>query len=549
MTNRIKFILACIGLIVLTLVVFAQVRHFSFITYDDDIYVTENYYVKQGLTLDSAIWAFNTTRSHHWHPVTWLSHMLDIQLFGMAPGAHHTVNLLIHILNTLLLFLMLFGLTRAMWPSLMVAALFAIHPLHVESVAWIADRKDLLCTMFGLLAILAYCRYVKSRKWIYYLLLIIAFILGLMSKPMLVTLPFLLLLIDFWPLQRLALGLPTVDREYSPASCRSDDDSTSWMVLLAEKIPLIALTIGSGAATLLIMEWRPGFSIGRLLPSSEQIGGVFIACGHYLWKTLIPYHLSIHYNKFSSTPLWQFACASAVLGGITVLTVKRHRRNPYLLFGWLWYLFTILPVLGIVTIGPPRMADRFTYLPLIGIYVMIVWGGCDIVSKWRYFKTRLAVLATVWLLVLASLAWVQTGHWKNSEVLYRHAIAIDNDNYLAHNNLGIILAKQGRVEQALYHYGRAAEAHPHYSKIYNNIGIIYSRRGDFEQAIYHFQKALRINSDNFKAHNNLGFALEQLGDLQQAIVHYRIALEINPQYERGLENLRAAEALQAHHKK
>jgi len=548
MVNRIKFFLAIFGLFLITLVVFAQVRHFSFTTYDDNIYVTENHYVKQGLTLDSVCWAFRATRSLHWHPVTWLSHMLDVQLFGMAPGAQHIVNLLIHILNALLLFHILHSLTRAMWPSFMVAALFAVHPLHVESVAWIADRKDLLCAMFGFLAILAYCGYVKSRKPLYYLLLMVAFILGLMSKPMLVTLPFLLLLIDFWPLQRFAIGIPAVDRNIHPsASSKTHADPTSWMVLLAEKIPLIALTIASGAATLLIMEWRPGFSIERLLPSSQQIGGVLIAWGQYLWKTLIPHHLTIHYSKLSSPPFWMVACTGAVLAGITVLAVKRRRQSPYLLFGWLWYLGTILPVLGIVTIGPPRMADRFTYLPLIGIFVMLIWGAGDLVNKWRYRKTGLVIAAVVWLLVLAGLAWVQTGHWKNSETLYRHAIAIDNDNYLAHNNLGIILAKQGKAEQALYHYRRVVEIKPRYSKIYNNIGIIYAEKGDSQQAIDHFKKALRINPLNAKAHNNLGFAVEQLGDLQQAITHYKKALEINPHYERGFENLRAAKARQAQH--
>ena len=429
-------------LIAVTLAAFWQVRDHEFVHYDDDKYVMENPHVPTGLTRESIKWAFTATHASNWHPLTWLSHMLDCQLYGLNPRGHHVSSLLFHAANTVLLFLVLRRMTGALWKSAFVAALFAIHPLHVESVAWVAERKDVLSTLFWMLTMLAYLRYVEKPTIQRYLPVLMLFALGLMAKPMLVTLPFVLLLMDYWPLGRLDNGL-SVTR----------DRLKRYWGLVREKLPLFALTAISCVVTFLVQRHGGAMPDLEWLPLDVRIANALVSYAKYIGKMLLPRHLAVLYPYPSGTlPLWQLAGAVFLLMYVSVMVFRSRQRYPYLAVGWAWYVGTLVPTIGIVQVGKQALADRYTYVPLIGLFIIIAWGVPDlvarwcVVSSWRRRRILLAVSATASILALMTCTWFQVGRWRDRISLYTHALRVTSNNATIHNNLGNALLAEGKID-------------------------------------------------------------------------------------------------------
>jgi Tfp pilus assembly protein PilF len=562
--NRNYLVLAvCIALSITTIAVFWQVGNHEFISFDDNDYVTENRYVQDGLTLKGIVWAFSGPHAHNWHPLTWLSHMLDCQLFGLKPGRHHLVNLLFHVANTLLLFLVLHRMTKALWQSAFVAGLFALHPLHVESVAWVAERKDVLSTFFWMLTMGAYVYYVEHPGYKRYLLVFVFFLLGLMSKPMLVTLPFVLLLLDFWPLKRLhkaksgariaaARSQPArrgKKKQKSRQPLQKDTPQKMAAVktlalwpeirpLLKEKIPFFVVTILFCFIT--IYAQHRVVKPMELYPLGLRIANALISYVSYIGKMLWPVKLSIFYPYVGVALLsWQAVSAILVIMVTTYVTIRAARSFPYLIVGWLWYLGTLIPVIGLVQVGLQSMADRYTYVPLIGVFIMIAWGAPEILNRWRYGRFALASAAVVILLACMIMTYVQIGFWRNSIALYEHAIEVTSANSWAQNNLGYALALQGKRDEAIAHFQEAISinnpADAHY-----NLGIMMASQGKLDDAINHFRESIRISPEYAKAHNNLGSALLSQGRFDEAITSYREALRLNPDYTIAQDNLKNA---------
>ena len=497
------------ALTVSALLVFWQVRNFDFIGYDDNNYVYENPHVLNGLTFDNIIWAFTTGHAANWHPLTWLSLMLDCQLFGPSPAGFHLTNLFFHIANTLLLFLVLKQLTNAIWQSAFVAALFALHPLHVESVVWVAERKDVLSTFFWLLAMLAYVRYVRQPNAARYLLVLLIFALGLMAKPMLVTLPFVLLLLDYWPFQR------KISRR-----------------LLAEKIPFFALSVISSVITFLVQRSSGAVSDIDTLSLNNRIANALLSYAEYMGKMLWPINLAAFYpfNPAASFPFWQTAACALLLLGISVFVVYLGRNQRYLFLGWFWFVVTLVPVIGIVQVGRQAYADRYTYIPYIGLFIMLAWSLPQLLSKWPQRKIALGLSMIIVLTTLGICAYRQTSHWKNSFTLFSHAIEVTQNNYIACNNLGAAYDDIGRWPEAIKSYNQAIIFNPNYLIAYNNIGNVYTKLGRYTEAIEVYKNAIRIKPDYAEAHYNLGIAYGNLGRNTEAIEAYKNAIRIRPNY-------------------
>ena len=523
-----------LGLLAAVAVAYWPVRGFGFVRFDDPLYVTENPYVLAGLTGRGLQWAFTSGHAANWHPVTWLSHMLDVALFGVDAGAHHAVSVLLHVATSALLFVVLLRMTGSAWPSLLVAALFALHPLHVESVAWIAERKDVLSALFWMLTLWAYDRYVRDPGPRRFAWVLLAFALGLMSKPMVVTLPFVLLLLDVWPLRRLS-PWPTW------ASLRP---------LLREKLPLFALSAASATITVLAQSRGGAVASSARLPLTERVGNAAISYVAYVQKTLWPDHLAAYYPYPRPTPSVLAAISALALLIATVSAVWIGRRRPYVLVGWLWYLGTLVPVIGIVQVGTQAMADRYAYLPLIGLFVVLAWALHDLVEANP--SRRLPVLIAAGALVVACTAITrgQVRHWESSETLWTHALAVTRGNYAAHTYLGNALASAGNVDSAIAEYTEALRLNPDFPEAHNNLGPALASRGETDAAIAHFTAALRLRPNYADAHNNLGVALASRGRLEEAIAQYREVLRIDPEHAHAHGNLglalytlgRAAEA-------
>jgi tetratricopeptide (TPR) repeat protein len=504
-----------------TIAVYAPVRHYPFVSFDDQLYVSENRQVAHGLTPTAIAWAFTTDRAANWHPVTWLSHLCDVQMYGLNAGPHHVTNLVLHLLNTLLLFWVLRRMTRATGRSALVAALFAVHPLHVESVAWIAERKDVLSTFFWMLTIWAYVGYQQRRTWLRYGLVAVPLALGLMAKPMLVTAPFALLLLDVWPLGRAWPGtggprpsLPDVVRQ--------------WVPLFREKVPLFALAVASSAVTFVVQ--RQGGAVGDFgtFPFAGRVANALVSYVAYIGKMIWPMRLLVFYPYPTSAPVWPAFVALVALVGVSVLAVRLAARRPYLAFGWFWYLATLLPTVGIVQVGAQALADRYTYVPLIGLFVIVAWGVPDLVARWRVPRLALSVAAAAAILACAAIARAQVTVWSSSEALWQHALALDADNYRAHDALGLIAAERGHTIDAMTHFSEAIRLEPGAPDPYNDLGLMLARQGRFDEAVAHYQFALQLKPRLAEAHNNLGMALASQGKLGEAIVHYTEALRIDP---------------------
>ncbi len=549
MPHRRWKIIACLFLVVATLAVYAKVINYQFINYDDGLYVTDNPMVQGGLTLPGLIGAFTSTCAGLWHPVTMLSHMLDCQLFGLHPGGHHLTSLLFHTANALLLFLWLQRTTGALGPSFLVAALFALHPLHVESVAWVAERKDVLSTFFWLLTMWAYVWYVESPGFRRYLLILACFILGLMAKPMLVTLPLVLLLLDYWPLHRWTSNRSaTVSPSKGPSRVSPDrktQQGVSIKRLAWEKAPLFAL-----AALFTIVTFFAEKEVGavtslRDLALTSRLANVMVAYVSYLGQMFWPAHLAVLYPlPMHSLPIWQAPAAGLALAVLTFLALRQARRHPYLPVGWLWYLGTLLPVIGLVQVGVQAMADRYTYVPFIGLFIVVVWGMADLGARWRVPRLLLPVGAGVVLSALMICTWVQVSYWRDSISLYEHTLKVTSSNPLIQSNLGVVLAAQGKMDQAMAHFAEALRLKPDLAKTHNNLGLVLVAQGKMDQAMAQYAEALRLKPDYAEAHNNLGLALAAQGKMDQAVAQYAEALRLKPDLADAHNNLGLALAAQ-----
>jgi tetratricopeptide (TPR) repeat protein len=497
----------CLLLVALTLAVYWRTSSYSFISYDDPDYVSANKHVQRGLTIDNIRWAFTTGAAANWHPITWLSHMLDWQLFGNRPGMHHLMNVLLHAANAVLVYWVLTRMTGAIWKSAIVAALFALHPLHVQSVAWVAERKDVLSTFFMLLTLLAYERYVKSSKWQWYAAVIVLFALALMAKPMAITLPLIFLLLDWWPLER---------RDVKRA--------------ILEKIPLLALAAASAIVTFLVQRAGGAVTSVDKVPAGLRISNAIVSYARYLLKMVWPVDLAVFYPMPKGWPVWEVAFAALFLIAVTSLVLRSRKRMPWLAVGWLWYLIMLLPVIGIIQVGEQAMADRYTYLPLLGIFIMIVWS---VPEKMHRAATAGAALA---LVVLSALTAWQVGYWQNSETLFCRAANVTSDNWLAYNHLASALAEQQRYPEALSVARTAVSIHPS-DKTHFNLANLLRKMGDLEGATLEYQRALDANPNLAVARNNLGITLAQLGRLPEAEHQLRAAISIDNNYADAHANL------------
>ncbi|HXE98651.1 MAG TPA: tetratricopeptide repeat protein [Dongiaceae bacterium] len=498
-----SIILISITLIVLVAAVYLQAGNHEFLNFDDDVYVTANPHVASGLTGGNIIWAFTAFDRSNWHPVTWLSHMADAQLYGMSPRGHHLTNVVIHAISTVILFLLLFRVTGSRWQSSFVAALFALHPLHVESVAWVAERKDVLSAFFWFLTLLLYSEYATRQKRLFYILTLFSFMLGLMSKPMLVTLPLVMLMMDYWPLGRFRNG------EGGEGLTQPSGRGSVLMVLVKEKIPFFACSLLSSVAT--IIAQHSGGAIQRLdeIPFLLRIENALIAYVTYIGKTLWPHDLAILYPIPLSLPPWQAICSLLVLLLVSAVTIRARHRYPYLAAGWFWFLVTLVPVIGIIQVGVQSMADRYSYIPLTGLFIMAAWGVPDLAKGLKQRQGILALLAGAVIIASAALTWQQLGYWRDNISLYRHTLQVTDGNYVIHNNLGSALANKWDLDAAILEFNEALRINPDYSDAHYNLGMAFAMKGSLDAAIRELREALRINPNNAKASYNLGVALDQ----------------------------------------
>nr|MBC8360831.1 tetratricopeptide repeat protein [Candidatus Desulfatibia profunda] len=474
--------LVCLFLVIAILAVYWQVRNYSFVNYDDSQYVTQNHNVQAGLTLESITWSFTAVQASNWHPLTWISHMLDCQLYGMNPGRHHLTNVLLHILNSLLLFLVFMRMTGKLWQSGFVAALFALHPLHVESVAWISERKDVLSTFFWMLSLWGYLRYVERPGVCRYLLLLFLFILGLMTKPMLVTLPFVLLLLDYWPLNRFQSG-SSGDGNHSIQ--RPFDFGLVW-----EKIPLFLLSAVSSVTTYIVQKSGGAVNSLAAIPFHDRIANAIVSYVSYIGKMIWPNNLAVFYPYQKSILLWKVAGAGLLLVVVPVVIFRMVRTKPYFAVGWLWYIGTLVPVIGLVQVGAQGMADRYTYVPLIGIFVIIAWGVPDFMPKWRYRRIGFTVTIAAILAIMMITTRLQIRYWSNSVTLFEHALEVTVDNCIVHAKLGEALAGQGKIDAAVRHYHEALRIKPDFVAALLNLGVALKEKGELNEAINQFMASL-----------------------------------------------------------
>ena len=512
-------LLMAAALAVATLAVYGQVITHQFIDFDDDLSIRDNPMVKSGLTMKGIGWAFTTFHDSSWHPLTWLGHMVDSQIFGLNAGGHLLVNALIHVSNTLLLFLLLKRLTGASWRSAIVAALFALHPLHVESVAWAVERKDTLSTFFGLLSLLAYVRYTEAPSWKRYALVTLWLILGLMSKPMLVTWPFVFLLLDYWPLQR---------PRWQPANGLSRLAGAS-APLIGEKLPLFCL-----AAVLAIVS-RLAVSIAGTrplvdLPVLSRLSNGLVSYAKYLVLTIWPNDLAVYYPLSpEGVPLWQLAAAVVVLAGITGFAVWNATKRPYFIVGWLWFLGTMIPVIGFTPVGVgSAMADRYHYIPSIGLFVAIVFGLGDLATAWRIGRGPIAAVCALVLLILGLLAGIQVHRWRDSVTLFEHTLSVTSNNMLIQNQMGSVLNRQGKHAEAISHFAEALRIKPDYFHALANMGRVLWQQGKAKEAAGFYKRALMVRPDSAKAHWQLGLILSEQGENAEALQEFFKTVELAP---------------------
>lgn len=548
-------------LVVAVFLVYGQVAHHSYVLFDDPLYVTENSIVQNGLTPEGLYWAFTSVHASNWHPITWISHMMDVALFNLHPGGHHLTNVAFHAINSLLLFALFHKMTAQIGPSALIATFFALHPFHVESVAWISERKDVLSTFFWMLAIGSYVRFVQTGRYSRYGLALLFFILGLMSKPMVVTLPFVLLLLDVWPLERLR-------------GCGSGQGKkTALATLVREKTPFFALSVASSVITVVAQHSDGAISSLETLPISVRAANAVVAYAAYAGKMLWPSSLSVIYPFPAHLPWWHVGSAVLTIVAVSFVSIKSVDRRPYLFVGWFWFLGTLVPVIGIIQVGLQAMADRYTYVPLIGLFICTVWGGREIGIRLAGPRTIGAAVAGI-ILALAVISHHQVTFWKDSYALFERALAVTWDNYPAHTamgnalaadgryaeavqhyqeavriqpgfdeariNLSLVLLKLGVIDQAQTHFGLVAKPFDHVAEFQFNMGNALLTRNRVDEAMEHYSNALDADPLFADAHNNMGLALVLKNRLDRAIFHFQKALQLQPDFSDARANLQRA---------
>jgi protein O-mannosyl-transferase len=599
--------LISILLVVLIWLVFGKTIGYDFVNYDDRVYVYQNPIVTDGLTLHGIAWGFSHTHARNWHPLTTVSHMLDCQIFGLRAGGHHFTNVFLHTLAVLLLFFTLREMTDAVWRSALVAAVFAVHPLHVESVAWIAERKDVLSAVFFMLTLLAYTSYVRRLSIGYYLVMLVFSACGLMSKSMLVTTPLVLLLLDYWPLARRQTSdirgqnsegssrrsegrgqirhrtdspwRRTADRSQKSKIKVARLEKQSWLRLILEKIPLFALSILGGLVTFLIQERSAG-SLEQL-PLGWRINNATLSTVIYIRQLFWPTRLAVFYpHPENNVTIWQLGLALGFSIALTAFVFFVRRSRPYLLVGWMWYLAMLLPVIGVVQVGLQGHADRYSYLPHIGLYLALTWLVADLFSSLRYGRVLLGAASVIVLAGLSACAWKQTSYWRNSDTLWTRALAVTSNNETAHTNFGMLLLNQGHIDEAISHFEaalrivsesgqahyaltraiiycdlanalvrkglpdeaiqqlrKAVELQPNYADAHYNLATVLLQNGEVDEAVAHWQTTLSINPNDAEAHIALANVLLTKGQLREAMAHYQAAIEAEPLSTMALNNL------------
>jgi Flp pilus assembly protein TadD len=568
MQHRSTFIFVVLVLVVVTVATYWQVQTHDFVNYDDHLYVTENWRVQAGLNWDNIVWAFSQIHDANWHPLVLLSHMLDCDVFGLRAGGHHLTNVIFHLTNTLLLFLVINKATGAIWRSALVAALFAVHPVHVESVAWVSERKDVLSTLFWILTMWAYLQYVRSSNVSRFFLALLFFSVGLMAKPMLVTLPFVLLLLDYWPLGRFTLPWPNRrgienNNGINPVS----KEMKVVLRLFVEKLPFFVLSAGSCIITFVAQQKDGAMGSLEAYSLGPRVANALIAYMGYIGKTVWPSGLAVFYPYPDVISGWKAGGAGLLLLCISVVVFWMARRLPYLVVGWMWFIGTLVPVIGLVQVGAQSMADRYTYISTIGLFMMVAWGVWDIVAGRKYAKVAVGAVSALVVLVLAYGTTLQVSHWKDSVALfqralavtlaleergnldeavshYRAALQIKPDFAEAHNNLASALEEKEDFVGARFHYSQAIRMWPDFAEAHNNFAGLLKTAGELDEAASHYFEALRINPSFAEAHNNLAVLLAEQGDLDKAVVHYFEALRIRPAFAEAHNNVGIVFAMQ-----
>jgi len=513
------------ALAIVTLAIYAQVVGHQFITLDDPTYIRENPMVNRGVTLGGVAWAFTTFYATNWHPLTWISHMLDCQFFGMNAGRHLLINALIHVANTILVFWFLLRTTRARWPSALVAALFALHPLHVESVAWVSERKDTLSTFFGLLSLIAYVRYAKAPSISRYAWVAIALALGLLAKPMLVTWPFVMLLLDYWPLGRLAGPMVKEHRRGAPHK----EAATGIASLVWEKLPLFALVAASAIITFVAQSQGGAVRTFTDAPITLRLSNALVSYVKYLLLTFWPNDLAVYYPfAWAGIPAWQIIGAALLLLGITAFCFSQRKIRPYLIVGWLWFLGTLVPVIGLVQVGGQIMADRYFYVPSIGLFIAIVFGLADIAKSWRVAPLLSGGIAVGVLLILATLTNAQAQRWRDSFTLFEHTLAVTPPNLRIENSLALAMGASGKYDEAAAHFEKTLQIDPSFYDGLVGMGVTRAFQGRMPEAIGYFQAAIRSQPDTPKAHVQLALALWKENNDQAAFEEMRRASQLAP---------------------
>jgi protein O-mannosyl-transferase len=552
----VQSLFVCVVLVAITWLVFGQTLRHDFVNFDDDLYVYDAPAIQAGLTIKGIALAFTNLHARNWHPLTTISHMADCQLYGLKARGHHATNVILHTIAVLLLFRLLWQMTGALWKSAVVAALFAIHPLHVESVAWVSERKDVLSAVFFFLMLGAYTRYARAPSVMRYLAVALLFGAGLMSKPMLVSAPIVLLLLDYWPLNR--VKATTAER------------SQRFVALVVEKVPLLLLSVCVSVITFAVQKR----AVGAIppLPLLWRAENAFVSYAIYIWKTLWPTHLAVFYpHPNASLGIWPVVFATTLLLAISVIAIVLRRERPYLFTGWFWYVGMLIPVIGIVQVGEQGHGDRYMYLPHVGLFLLIVWLAADVLAVGQFGWRFAAATAAGIIVALGCAAFAQTSFWRNSETLWRHALAVTSDNDFAHNNLGYLcvdrdeldeailhfetavkirsrktdphysvgsafvemnladaLARKGRPDEAMVHFEQAIKLQPNYADAYYNRGNVLFAKGRIEEAISDWEKTLKLRPDDADAHTCLGNALLRQGLQNEAITHYQTAAALAP---------------------
>ena len=543
-----------------TLFLYWEIQYHDFVSFDDPLYVVENPNVKKGFSLKSILWSFSFfTTGPNWIPLSWLSHILDYQLYGLNPRGHHLNNLLLHLANTILLFLVLSRMTKTVWRSAFVSALFAVHPLHVESVAWVSERKDVLSTLFLMLTLWSYARYVELASMKRYLAVLFFFVLGLMAKSMLVSLPFVLILLDYWPLGRFGF--------YG----KSREQICTLLILIKEKVPLFVLSFAMSLLTFFSQKGAGAVYSFDVFPLPLRISNALLAYMKYIEKTFYPNKLAVFYPYLGKLIWWQVLGAFVLLVCITCFALRNIKTLPWLTVGWLWYLGMLFPVIGIVQVGLQSMADRYTYVSIIGIFIIASWGLYSLSRRFRYGKIIFVIVGFTLFISLSIFSWYQIQYWRNDQTLFRHALNVTTGNHVAHNNLGLALFREGKLEEAASHFsmalkirpqsldyrsnmgavlakqGKFEEAVPYlvwvtdrmpsYSGANYNLGLLYFNQGRFEKAIECFKRIVKFEPDFAKAYFQLGRIMTLQGRYDDALSHFSKALHIDPQYQEARLNI------------